>query len=66
MGYKLRIILFPHLHTCENPSPKKKKKKSILVKILHSFIDEEKVSKPYAKAILDSCKFMFNFFLRRV
>ena len=36
------------------------------MKILHSFIDEEKVSKPYAKAILDSCKFMFNFFLRRV
>ena len=65
MGYKLRIILFPHLHTCENPS-QKKKKKNVLLKILHSFIDEEKVSKPYAKAILDSCTFMFNFFLRRV
>ena len=46
-----RIILSSCLRTCENS---------------YSFLDEVKNSMPYAKTIFDLCKFLFNFFLRRV
>lgn len=36
------------------------------VKKLYSFLDKGKGSMPYAKAILDSCKFISDFFLKCV